>query len=510
MVSVPDSYNINLLPGLVALENLSLFFTSDTDLPCTTDANCALAYLLDTDQSVPGGTQWDKESLKAVGFEAKEGQTLVAPTAGKGTTVFVGLGTPDAAATDAYRAAGAALARSLGKRTEACLVIGGNVDALKVAAAVEGALLANYKLTTFKSEDEDDKATPLTSLTIVAPDTTGDPSVYEVALVRARALVRATYVGRDLTNAPPAHLTPPTLASSAVELAEKFGFTAEVLDRVELEEMGCGGIVGVNRGSEYEARLIKLSYIPKAPSTDEKRLALVGKGITFDSGGLSLKPAASMLDMKTDMGGAAAVLGAFTAFADLGVAVPVDAWLPTTDNMISGNSMRVGEIITARNGTTVEVTNTDAEGRLILMDALALAAETKPSWIVDIATLTGAQIVALGNDVAGIMGNDEALLDAVERAGDATGEAVWELPLHQRYMKILDSNLADIANANMSNRSAGTITAGLFLSNFVNDIPWVHVDIAGPSVSAKADRWVNAGATGFGARLLAGLAEELR
>lgn len=508
MVSVPDSYNINLLPSLVALENLALTFAGSPDPACAEDTNCALAYFINIEQNVPADTQWDKESLAVAGFEAKEGQSFVVPSVGNAATIFVGLGKPEEDGTDAYRAAGAAMARALGKRSQACMILSDDVDAQQVAAAVEGAVLANYSLTTFKSEGEGDKATPLTSLTVVVPGV-ADTGAYESALVRARALARATFVGRDLTNAPPAHLTPPTLAASAVELAEKFGFEAEVLDRIELEEMGCGGIIGVNRGSEYEARLIKLRYVPKTPSAEQKRLALVGKGITFDSGGLSLKPASAMLDMKTDMGGAAAVLGAFTALADLGVSVPVDAWLPTTDNMISGNSMRVGEIITARNGKTVEVTNTDAEGRLILMDALALAAETEPSWIVDVATLTGAQVIALGEDIAGIMGNNEGLLDAVERAGDATGEAVWELPLHKRYMKILDSDLADIANANMSNRSAGTITAGLFLSNFVNDIPWVHVDIAGPSVSAKADRWLNSGATGFGARLLAGLAEEL-
>ncbi len=506
MVSVPDSYNINLLPGLDALDNVSLKFKDKVDQQCGSDKDSAVAYLLAEDDSNLEWDQWDKDSLKATGFEAKIGQTLVLPNPTGAATILLGQGDLGEATTDTYREAGAALAKVLGKRSSACVIVSGDVDPLNVAALVEGVLLGDYKFVTFKNEDE---STPLTSLTVVAPDATADKDVYEAALVRARALARASFVGRDLTNAPPAHLTPKTLAESAVALAARFGFEAEIIDRVELEDMGCGGIIGVNRGSEYEARLIKLSFVPKAPSTEKKHLALVGKGITFDSGGLSLKPAAAMLDMKTDMGGAAAVLGAFTAFGDLGVSVPVDAWLPTTDNMISGDSMRVGEVITARNGKTVEVANTDAEGRLILMDALSLAAESEPGWIVDIATLTGAQIIALGNDIAGIMGNNEELLDSLERAADATGEEVWELPLPKRYMKIMESNIADLSNANMSVRAAGTITAGLFLSNFVNDVPWVHVDIAGPSSSSKADRWVNNGATGFGARLLAALAEDL-
>lgn len=507
MVSVHDSYKVNLLPGVDALEKVSLKFTKAKDAACTGGNKSAVGYLVAKDDMSPPIDQWDADALKAAGFEGKQGQTLTLPSATGATTVLVGIGDLADADSTTYREAGAAFVRALGKRTAGCIVLAGNVDALNVAALVEGALLAGYSFVTFKT---DDQGAALEALTVVAPDATGGEDAYEAALERARALTRASFIARDLTNAPPAHLTPRTLADSAVALGEKFGFDVEIIDRVELEEMGCGGIAGVNRGSEYEARLIKLSYVPKTPSTEKKHLALVGKGITFDSGGLSLKPAAAMLDMKTDMGGAAAVLGAFTALGELGVQIPVGAWLPTTDNMISGNSMRVGEVITARNGKTVEVTNTDAEGRLILMDALSLAAETKPAWMVDIATLTGAQIVALGDDIAGILGNDEALLDSVERAADETGEAVWELPLHKRYMKIMDSSIADLMNANMSNRSAGTITAGLFLSNFVDDIPWVHVDIAGPSVSSKADRWVNSGATGFGARLLAVLAEELR
>ncbi len=507
MVSVHDSYNIDLLPGLSALSNLSLrYLASEEDITCKTDSACAVAYLVASDSAAVPVEGWDLPSLAAAGFEAKLGQTMTVPSTTGATTIFVGLGDEDGLDDDAYREAGAAVSGALGKRTQVCVVLPEATIPTQAQAVVEGVLLANYSLSSFKNEE--DRAKPLTSLTVAGGEA-DVTELFEVVLRRAVAYARATYIARDLTNAPPAHLTPRTLAEVAVRLADEFGFEAEVIDRLELAEMGCGGIVGVNRGSEYEARLIKLRFVPAETPASAERLAMVGKGITFDSGGLSLKPASSMVDMKTDMGGAAAILGAFSALVDLGVTTPVDAWLPTTDNMISGNSMRVGEIITARNGKTVEVTNTDAEGRLILMDALALAAETNPAWIVDIATLTGAQIIALGDDVAAVMGNSDALLDEVEQAADATGEMVWELPLHKRYMKNMESPLADLQNANLSNRGAGSITAGLFLSNFVADVPWVHVDIAGPSVSSKDDRWVRRGATGFGARLLAKLAEEI-
>ena len=511
MVSVNESYSVDLTPGISALDRLSLQFqTSERELSCKGDTSCTVAHLVVQGEQVDLEGGWDLDSLEAAGFTAKLGQTLALPNPSGAKSVLVGLGVREDLDEDAYREAGAAFTRCVGKSGRGCIILNESADPTQVVALVEGALLAAYSLTTFKSEKDPEGTPELRGLTIVGSDRAAvAPQVFEAALVRARALVRATYIARDLTNAPPAHLTPRTLVETAETLGKRFGFEVEIADHAKLEELGCGGIIGVNRGSEYEASLIKLRFSPTRKQSEERRLALVGKGITFDSGGLSLKPAASMINMKTDMGGAAAILGAFSAFADLDVNIPVDAWLPTTDNMISGDSMRVGEIITARNGKTVEVTNTDAEGRLILMDALSLAAESKPSWIVDIATLTGAQIIALGDDVAAIMGNDEDLLGEVERAGDATGEAVWELPLHERYMKILDSNLADIANANMSNRAAGSITAGLFLSNFVSEVPWVHVDIAGPSISAGNDRWLRSGATGFGGRLLAKLAEDL-
>ena len=511
VVSVRESYNVDLLPGISTLGGLSLRIQESEDgLSCRGDSSCSIGYLVtaEADTTLEGG--WDSEALGEAGFEAKPGKVLVLPDPIGAKRILIGLGAKEELDEDVYREAGAAFTKCLGKSSSGCIVLDASTDASQMVALVEGVLLAAYSLTTFKSEEDPESNLELKELTIVGAEKSPmKPRAFEAALVRARALARATYIARDLTNAPPAHLTPRTLADAAKTLGLRFGFRVEIVDRAKLEEMGCGGIIGVNRGSGHEARLIRLRFSPEQAPSDDRRLALVGKGITFDSGGLSLKPAASMVNMKTDMGGAAAILGAFSAFADLGVSIPVDAWLPTTDNMISGDSMRVGEIITAYNGKTVEVVNTDAEGRLILMDALSMAAESKPSWIVDIATLTGAQIVALGDDIAAIMGNSEDLLGRVERAGDATGEAVWELPLHKRYMKILDSDLADISNANMSNRAAGSITAGLFLSNFVREVPWVHVDIAGPSVSAKNDRWLRSGATGFGARLLAKLAEDL-
>lgn len=505
VTSVHDSYEIDLLPGLEYLEKIDIECDTLKDgSPGSTPVR-AFFFSAPLQAGAPGIEDWDLESLTRAGFTADLGKVLLLPSSAGATTVLFGLGdNPDA---DAWREAGASLARACKNYGAAAVLPPNDAD---LEALVEGVLLGAYDYSLFKSKTADTPAedAKLRTLRILLNGADeASLSAARDAVRRARAYARSAYVARDLVNAPPAHLNPARLAKCAMQLADAYGFEVDVTDSLELAEMGCGGIIGVNRGSEYSARLIRLRYCPTGVSSTSRALAMVGKGITFDSGGMSLKPAASMLTMKTDMGGAAAILGAFCAFGDLGTAVPVEGWLPTTDNMISGDAMRVGEVITARNGTTVEVTNTDAEGRLVLMDALCLAVEREPLAIVDIATLTGAQITALGNDVAAIMGNDEDLLDQVERAADATGEDVWELPLHERYRNILDSEVADIMNANLSDRSAGTIVAGLFLSNFVEDTPWVHIDIAGPSFGTKSLRWLPVGATGFGARLLADLAK---
>ena len=315
---------------------------------------------------------------------------------------------------------------------------------------------------------------------------------------------RAAVVARDVTNTPPGHLTATDLARISESLGERFGFGVEVFDKAALIELGCGGLLGVNQGSVEEPRMIKLTYGPDAAAG---HLGLVGKGIMYDSGGISLKPSDPMhLLMKMDMGGAAAVLGAFTTFADQGVPAKVTGWLMCTDNMPSGTAYKLGDVLVARDGTTVEVKNTDAEGRLVMMDALALANEDGVDAIIDIATLTGAALMALGQATAPVFANDDAMAALLQRASDATGESVWRLPLERRYHPQLDSDIADISN--LGGKYAGATTAALFLDHFVGATPWAHVDIAGTMQTDKDDAWRTAGATGFGARLLAAAAAD--
>jgi leucyl aminopeptidase len=319
----------------------------------------------------------------------------------------------------------------------------------------------------------------------------------------AAVTARAALVARDLTNTPPGHLTAPDLADAAVALGSAHGFDVEVFDQARLVEMGCGGLLAVNRGSAEEARLVRLTYEP--PGEPTGHLAFVGKGIMYDSGGISLKPSDPMhLLMKMDMGGAAAILGAFTARRDLGVRCRVTGFLACTDDVPSGSAYVLADVLHTRGGRTVEVRNTDAESRLAMCDALVLATEGAPSAVVTIATLTGAALAALGQRMAAVLGNDQGTVDRVRAAAARTDERVWQLPLERGYRKQLDSDVADVAN--LGGPYAGTITAALFLAEFVGDVPWAHLDIC-PTMQSSADEgWRPKGATGDGARLLAELA----
>jgi leucyl aminopeptidase len=280
-----------------------------------------------------------------------------------------------------------------------------------------------------------------------------------------------------------------------------------VLTTEDIVAAGLGGLLGVNRGSQQPARFIELSYVPDGARLS---LALVGKGITFDSGGLSLKTAAGMTNMKDDMGGAAAILGAMSAITAVAPRTRVTAYIPTTDNMTGGDATRVGDVLRIRNGKTVEVLNTDAEGRLILADGLAMASEGQPDAIIDVATLTGAVEVALGPKVAGLLGSNAAWVDQVRDAAARTGERVWELPLVEDYRSSLDSEVADLKNIGKAGQ-AGTIVAGLFLREFVAEgIPWAHLDIAGTAWSESDDVETTRGGTGYGVRLLLELARAFR
>ena len=443
-----------------------------------------------------------RAALERAGFTGAAGQSLLLDD-GDRARVVLGMGPSAEVGPAALRTAGAALARSLGGHRRAAVELpDGADDAACVAAVVEGFLLTSYRFDGYRSSSRPAAA----GLSVVV----GDPRAARSGLERALAVAGAVWFARDLVNEPGGALTPAVFAEIATERASAAGLTVEVLDEDAIAAAGLGGIVAVNKGSVQPPRLVHLVYEPAEPGPvlDDGRpvtVALVGKGITFDSGGLSIKPAESMTTMKCDMAGAAAVIAAMCALGALGVRVRVESWTPMTDNMTGGDATRPGDVFTARNGRTVEVLNTDAEGRLVLGDALALAAETRPVAIVDLATLTGACVVALGEHIAGLMGNDDGLVARVQAAAAATGERVWHLPLPGDYRAQLDSDIADLKN--IGTRFGGSLTAGLFLQEFVDGVPWVHLDIAGPAFLSGPSPDSPKGATGFGVRTLLGLLE---
>ncbi|NCD19146.1 MAG: leucyl aminopeptidase [Actinobacteria bacterium] len=459
----------------------------------------ATGHLVPSEGAVPAALGISRAGLAAAGFDGKLGTALVIPRDGGPELVAVGAGDPSELTVDAVRDLAAAFARATAARSA---VVGLDLSgvplepAATAQAAVEGVLLARYRYNALRSVPKD---TALAELQLTGSDVAAMEEGAEVGTTTARAAA----VARDLTNSPAAHLTASDMAATAVELGQRHGFSVRSYDLEECIAEGFGGLLGVNRGSVEEPRMIVLTYVPDGEPTGH--LALVGKGIMYDSGGISLKPSDPMhLLMKTDMGGAGSILGAFTALRDLGVTTRVTGYLSCTDNVPSGDAYVLGDVLYIRGGKTVEVKNTDAEGRLVMADALVLATEQAPDAIVDIATLTGATLVALGPLVAPLMGNNRAVVAQIEAAAEATGEPVWELPLEKRYRKLLDSDIADISN--LGGPHAGSITAALFLSEFVGDVPWGHLDVAGAMHANADDSWRSAGATGFGARLLVELA----
>jgi leucyl aminopeptidase len=440
----------------------------------------------------------DGRFLASQGFTAKVGTSCSAPGEDGRLVVALGLGPRGEVDVPAYRRAAAALARAAKRQTHLAIDVLGDVpdgiDRPTVAQALaEGVLLGSYRYTALKSDPE---RSHVESLRVIGQG----GSRVRAAIARGRAVGEAVRVARDLVNQPGGSLTPSALATRAEDLAELTGFDVEVLDRAAIEDEKLGGLLGVNRGSTEEPRFVKLSWQPAGESRGT--VALVGKGITFDSGGLSLKTSDGMIGMKGDMAGAATVLAAFTALDAVQPPVEVLGYLPLTDNMPGGDATRVGDVLRIRNGTTVEVLNTDAEGRLVLADALSLATEDEPDAIVDLATLTGACMVALGTKTAGLMGNRDDFVDQVRAAAAAEGEPVWPLPLPIEMRRELDSEVADIKNIS-GKRWGGASVAGVFLQEFVGDgIPWAHLDIAGPADAPEDDGLTRKGGTGFGVRTL--------
>ncbi len=430
--------------------------------------------------------------LAGQGFKGEVGSTVVVPRDG-GALVVVGMGDDEAVSSSALRRAAAAVAKAASRHpvvTTTLLEDAGRGDPEAAQAVAEGFALGAYGFGEYKRDPESNL---IEEVRVVA---TGD----EVAdgVVRGVRVAEAVTVARDLVNEPGGTLTPSVLADRALALAEANGLSAQILDKTGIEAAGLGGLLGVNRGSFQEPRFIRLEHVPDDPSA---HVVLVGKGITFDAGGLSIKTADGMVGMNGDMGGGAAVIATLSAVPELVPGVHVTGLVPATDNMLGPDATRPGDVLRMADGTTVEVLNTDAEGRLILADALALARREEPDAIVDLATLTGACMVALGPRIAGLMSNDDGLVERIEAAAERSGERFWHLPLPADLAKELESPVADLKN--VGKRYGGALTAGLFLKHFVGEgVPWAHLDIAGPAWLDDADGEHSQHGTGFGVRTL--------
>lgn len=436
--------------------------------------------------------------LGGAAFKGEKGETLVFP-GGDGIkaqlVLVVGLGEREKVSLQTLREGGAALARKSKKAASVATTLAkagpSGVDlGDAVQAIVEGVSLGGYEFLKYKKEPEPSK---LDSVMFADSDS------YDDAIARGVAVASAVNWARDIVNEPAGAKSPHEIGELIKSLADSSGIECEVWDTRRLAKERLGGVFGVAAGSANEPRMVKLEYKPA--NSDGRTVCLVGKGVVFDSGGLSLKPAEGMETMKTDMSGAAAVAAAMSALKALAVETHVIGFMPFVENMPGGKATKPGDVLTFRNGKTAEVLNTDAEGRLILADALSLASEEKPDAIVDLATLTGACMVALGNKIFGVMGNDQELADAIVKSAERAGERGWRLPLPPDYRKQLDSEIADMKN--IGNRYGGALTAGLFLKEFVDDgTPWAHLDIAGPARSEADEFELPKGGTGVGVRTL--------
>ncbi len=499
--------NVTLQPGSIAEIDTPLAIVgvfADQDLPY------GLGDLIEKDDF--GGTF--RQTL-LVPFIPSTPITVVSGTSGNTggqnkalaarRVLLLGLGKQDEATPERLRRAYAEAlnkAKELKITTAAIQVptVEGTDQSAVLRAVADGVLLASYTFDQFKgtaSNKDGDKKPPIETVTLVGE---GEQAVIE----QAQSVYRGVKLARDLGNEPSAVCTPTRFAEVAEEIAQRGGMQLTVLDRPQMEELGMGGMLGVSQGTHEPPKFIVLEYGQKG---NGKTLALVGKGITFDTGGISIKPAEKMDMMKMDMMGAAAVLGTMSALADLKPAnVHVVGIVASTENMPGGHAFKPGDILKAMNGVTMEILNTDAEGRLVLADGLSYAQRYEPDAIVDLATLTGAMVVALGNHIAGAVTNNDEWAARVKQAGDTTGELVWQMPLLPEYREAVKSKIADIKNT--AGRAAGGITAGAFLENFVDGRPWVHLDIAGVAWAEDQPKPYNVnGASGWGVRLLTELVQ---
>ncbi len=422
---------------------------------------------------------------------------LLAPAGVKATQVLVvGLGKRnDLNRQTAFRAAGAAAKRLARKeRNRVAYYLGAVWPSELIEAGVAGAIAGSQGQDIYRKEK---KLNPPAELIWAGED--------QKAVDAGQIVGEGINLARRLVNGPPAEIYPESFAAQIGDVSKQVGLEIEVWDQAKLEAEKCGSLLGVAQGSDRPPRLVIMRHHGAAEG--QPTLALVGKGVTFDSGGYSIKPSDGMVDMKCDMAGAAAVVGAMQSIARLKLPVNVIGLVGLVENLVSGKAYKLGDVLTARSGKTIEVLNTDAEGRLVLADVLDVANSNGASKIIDLATLTGACMVALGNDVAGLMTNNQSWCDAVKSASDTVGEYAWQLPMHGFYGEQIKSPVADIKNIG-DGRWGGAITAAKFLEEFVGETPWVHIDIAGPSFQSKPKSWLDAGASGCFVQTLVEVARE--
>lgn len=440
-----------------------------------------------------------KELIEESEFKGSAGSSTVTRV-GSGSSIrkiiLVGLGKPDTLSLDSLRRAAAAIARTAkqqkSKTLGISLPVANNNPTDTAQAITEGIILALHQDNRFKSEPED-KGAKLEQVDLLGL------GGQEAAITKAQAISTGVILARELVAAPANAVTPVSMAETAEAIASEHGLALEILEREECEKLGMGAFLGVAQASDLPPKFIHLTYKPDG--TPKRKVAIVGKGLTFDSGGLNIKGAGSGIEtMKMDMGGAAATLGAAKAIGQIKPDVEVHFVSAVTENMISGHAMHPGDVLTASNGKTIEVNNTDAEGRLTLADALVFAEKLGVDAIVDLATLTGACIIALGNDIGGLWTADETLASQLKTASEAAGEKFWQMPMEEKYFEGLKSQIADMKNTGP--RPGGSITAALFLKQFVKETPWAHLDIAGPVWADKDEGYNPAGATGYPVRTL--------
>ncbi len=447
-----------------------------------------------------------QKQIKGKAFEGKLNQTFLIYSLGKlkvDKVILIGLGKKEEITLDKLRQASASVAKLATKKGIKKLI--SNLANIKIKnaapdetgrAVAEGAILSQYKFNPYKTENDDDKK-QLNELSLL---TDNEKSIKGLrsGVSAAEKISKAVYLARDLINHPGNTATPTYLAEQARRVAKETNIKCKILNKAEMEKLGMGGVLGVAKGSHQPPKFIILEY--HGGKRNAAPVVIVGKGLTFDSGGISIKPSSGMQDMKMDMSGGAAAMGVIMAAASLKLPVNVVTLVPSTENMPGGSANKPGDVLKTMSGKTIEVVNTDAEGRLILADALTYAERYKPRAVIDMATLTGACVVALGHLATGLMGNDEKLMNAIKKAGEVSGERVWQLPLWDEYDEQIKSDIADVKN--IGGPGAGTITAAGLLKKFASKYPWAHLDIAGTAWTDKPRPYVAKGGVGVGVRLL--------